>query len=112
MTAENQVNFDGDNTRHVELILASRAMRELPLNGIPETILYTSTEPCAMCAGAIYWSGIPVVVFGVSIKEVASLKDVTLMMPCREVFSTGTRKVDVIGPLREADGLAIHRKYW
>ena len=58
LTAVNTVNTDHDNTRHAELNLVSQAMRQFDADFLADCVLYTSTEPCAMCAGAIYWAGI------------------------------------------------------
>jgi tRNA(Arg) A34 adenosine deaminase TadA len=58
----------GDRTAHAERILASRAARTYDLAFLARCTLYTSAEPCAMCAGAIYWAGIGRVVYGQSEK--------------------------------------------
>lgn len=66
--------------------------------------MYTSVEPCAMCAGAAYWTGMKRVMYALSEKE---LKEITgnhpenpaLDLPCREVFAAGQRQVEVIGPI-------------
>ena len=36
-------------------------------------VLYTTAEPCAMCQGAILWSGIGTVVYGTSIRFLQNL---------------------------------------
>ena len=54
----------GDRTAHAERLLASRAARAYDLKFLARCTLYTSAEPCAMCAGAIYWAGIGRVVYG------------------------------------------------
>ena len=64
--AENTVLVDKDPTQHAELRLVSSASRKLSHAVILGSTLYTSTEPCAMCAGAIYWTGVRRVVFGTS----------------------------------------------
>ena len=79
--------------------------------------LYTSTEPCAMCAGAIYWSGIVRVVYALS---EAGLRDVvaaqegvpTMELPCREVFARGGRPVAVAGPAELPEATDVHVGYW
>jgi tRNA(Arg) A34 adenosine deaminase TadA len=53
-----------DRTAHAERLLASRAARAYDLGFLSRCTLYTSAEPCAMCAGAIYWAGIGRVVYG------------------------------------------------
>ena len=74
--------------------------------------LYTSTEPCVMCCGAIYWSRIPRVVFGCSAVELGVVAGGSLVMPSRQVFASGTRRVEVVGPVLETEALAVHRAYW
>jgi tRNA(adenine34) deaminase len=62
--AGNERELRRDPTAHAE-ILAIRAAAEA-LGGwrLPDTTLYVTLEPCAMCAGAIVLARIPVVVFG------------------------------------------------
>jgi tRNA(adenine34) deaminase len=61
--AGNERELRGDPTAHAE-ILALRAASEV-LGGwrLPETTLYVTLEPCAMCAGAIVLSRVPRVVY-------------------------------------------------
>jgi tRNA(adenine34) deaminase len=63
-TAGNERELRRDPTAHAE-ILAIRAAAEA-LGGwrLPDTALYVTLEPCAMCAGAIVLARIPTVVFG------------------------------------------------
>ena len=56
--AENTVVTGRDVTGHAELNVVRAAGIELGEASLRGATLYTSTEPCAMCAGAIYWSGI------------------------------------------------------
>ena len=79
--------------------------------------LYSSVEPCAMCAGAIYWWGISSVVCALSEERLLSLtgkhpENPTLSLPCREVFASGQRKIDVVGPLLEDEATAPHKDFW
>jgi tRNA(adenine34) deaminase len=62
--AGNERELRKDPTAHAE-VLAIRAAAEL-LGGwrLPETTLYVTLEPCAMCAGAIVLARVPTVVFG------------------------------------------------
>jgi tRNA(Arg) A34 adenosine deaminase TadA len=75
--------------------------------------LYTSTEPCPMCAGAIYWTGIGRVVF--ALPQSGLLRYVanpTLDLPCREVFARGQREIAVAGPFLEDEAGAVHEGFW
>ena len=79
--------------------------------------LYTSTEPCAMCAGAIYWSGITRVVYALGSETLEEIvtelpADSTLRLPCREVFARGGRRVEVSGPHLLEPAAAVHAGFW
>ena len=64
--ALNSVVTRNDPTGHAETNLVRAAAASLPAEVLATSTLYTSTEPCAMCAGAIYWSGIARVVYALS----------------------------------------------
>jgi len=112
LSALNTVNTDCDPTRHAELNLVSLACRRYAPEILAETTLYTSTEPCVMCAGAIYWAGIPRVVYGVSARALGRLAGGSLVVPCRDVFGAGRRGVAVTGPVLEDEGLEVHAGFW
>ena len=92
LTAENTVNTDGDLTRHAEMNLVSRSVQSLPSEILAECTLYASTEPCVMCAGAIYRAGIPRVVYGCSAQALARLTGGAFAVPCREIFDLRDQK--------------------
>ena len=112
LRAQNRVVTASDPTRHAELLVASEASRRLDVATVAGATLYTSTEPCVMCCGAIYWSRISRVVFGCSAIELGVVAGGSLVMPSRQVFASGTRRVDVVGPVLETEALAVHRAYW
>jgi len=64
--AGNQREADRDPTAHAELLVIREAARILGGWRLPDTALYVTLEPCAMCAGAIVLARIPKVVFGAS----------------------------------------------
>lgn len=55
-----------DPTAHAEMIALTAAFNALGSKYLPEATLYVTVEPCAMCAGALYWGQIGRVVFGAS----------------------------------------------
>ena len=70
----NTVLSDGDISAHPELKLAKWAARELDADTAAATTMYTSCQPCGMCAGAIDRSGLGRVVFALSNEQFAGLK--------------------------------------
>jgi hypothetical protein len=100
----------------VPLILG-QAARLLTEAELARCTLYTSTEPCAMCAGAIYWTGIGRVVFalaetGLSRYTGSHTQNPTLDLPCREVFARGQKPIVVAGPLLEDEAGKVHEGFW
>jgi len=114
LEAENTVLTEHDCTNHAELNLV-RAARHFDETTLRGCTLYTSTEPCAMCAGAIYWSGIGRVVFalaGATLIEMVGDADEDLALPCREVLARGGRAVEVSGPHLEEEARTVHEGFW
>ncbi|MFF5990720.1 nucleoside deaminase [Prauserella flavalba] len=72
--AWNTVLGDRDISAHPELKLAKWAARELDRDTAAGTTLYTSCQPCEMCAGALARSGVGRVVFALSGEQLASLQ--------------------------------------
>ena len=113
----NAVRPKGDPTQHAEMLACSEGAKLLAESELAQCTLYTSTEPCAMCAGAIYWTGICRVVFGLSetglMRYTGSHEEnPTLDLPCREVFARGQRKIEVAGSLLEAEAGKVHEGFW
>lgn len=116
--AENRaIGPDCDATGHAELEAVRAASRHHGPEALAAATLYSSAEPCAMCAGAIYWSGIGRVVYGLSEQRLLALtgnhpENPTLRLPCRELFARGQRAIEVIGPLLEDEATAAHAGFW
>ena len=117
LEAENTVVTGRDRTGHAETNLVRLAEAGLSPDRLSTAALYTSTEPCAMCAGAIYWTGVGRVVYGLA--ETALLEIVgsdpanpTLALPCREVFARGQRPTVVLGPLLTDAAREVHQGFW
>ena len=115
--AENGYMPSHDGTAHAERLLATQACTTIAPDTLRNTTLYSSAEPCAMCAGAIYWAGIGRVVYGLSEVALRGLtgnhpENPTLDLPCRDVFGSGQRATEVIGPLLEDEAAAVHAGVW
>ncbi len=60
----NQVEMLQDATAHAEMLAIGSASQYLSSWRLERCTLYTSLEPCAMCAGAILLSRVPRIVWG------------------------------------------------
>jgi tRNA(adenine34) deaminase len=104
-SAGNRVKTSGSSIKHVELetlkYVSSGYGRYLP-----DFVLYSTHEPCAMCAGACVWSRIGAVVYGVSQEDIAAYgrkhgtdeyKWRACLIPCQLVFKKGNHLIPVTG---------------
>lgn len=108
----------GGTLAHSEMNACQAAIRA----GIPREVLrtataYCSAEPCAMCAAALFYTGIGRVVYGLSNAAILHLRNARphtagLSLSCREVLATAAEPVEVIGPCLEAEAEVPHRGYW
>ena len=117
LEAENSVVTTKDCTGHAETNLVRLASRDFDREFLARCSLYSSTEPCVMCSGAIYWSGIGRVVYALSEAGLYQIvasdpQNLTMSLPCREVFSRGQRTIQVEGPVDIPEAIAVHQGFW
>ena len=116
LEAENTVVTGRDVTGHAELNLVQAASMQFDAALLRDATLYASTEPCAMCSGAIFWSGIGRVVYALGSDTLTAIvKDAgapTLALSCREVFARGGRSIEVSGPHLTEQAAAVHEGFW
>ncbi len=104
---------------HAESVLARTAAARFTPERLWQCTLVTTVEPCAMCAGTQYWAHIGRLVYGMSERRLLEVtgnhsENPTLDLPCRAVFAAGQKKIDVIGPMADAEEeiAALHRNFW
>ncbi|MEV7723627.1 nucleoside deaminase [Streptomyces sp. NPDC087917] len=115
--AENTVTTGRDATGHAETNLVRLSPARYDADFLWTCTLYTSTEPCAMCSGAIYWSNIGRVAYALGEDELLDLTGAnevnpTMALPCRSVFAAGQRDLPVIGPVAVPEARAVHAGFW
>jgi tRNA(Arg) A34 adenosine deaminase TadA len=116
LRAENAVVSSRDITAHAELNLVREATSTFDPEFLAACTLYSSTEPCPMCAGAIFWSNIRRLVYGLSEEGLYELTggdtDEVLLLSCRDVFTQGKKSIEVVGPLLEEKAREPHLGFW
>ena len=106
-----------DRTAHAEMNALRLASQQYGPAELATATLYANAEPCAMCSGGTYWSGVGRVVYALSEASLLQLtgndpENPTLALPCRMVFAAGQRPTEVIGPLREDEARLAHAGFW
>jgi len=104
-----------DVTKHAETGLISAYSPKIDRATFAASTLYTSSEPCTMCCGSIRYAGIRRIVYGTTEEQflrVIGRPPLPHPLASHEVFARTAPGVLVLGPLMEAEGLAIHEAYW
>ena len=108
-----------DTVRHAESTLALAASLNYTREFLWDCSLVTTFEPCAMCAGTIYWANIGQVIYGATEAQLLTLtgsaeENPTLDLPCRDLFARGQKAVRVTGPFAELTEELVepHRGFW
>ncbi|KAB8198956.1 cytidine deaminase-like protein [Aspergillus parasiticus] len=108
------------HVRHAEAELARNAADNYARDYLAKTTLFSTWEPCAMCAGTIYWANIGRLVYLASEKTLqgvigeGNVENLTLDLPCRTVFASGQTEVEVIGPVSGWEEKVVEdsKRYW
>ncbi|MBT3321467.1 MAG: nucleoside deaminase [Anaerolineae bacterium] len=116
LKAENSVITKRDCTGHAETNLMRLASKNYDADFLAKCTLYTSTEPCAMCSGAIFWGNVRRVVYGLTEEGLYEMVDENaeeiLYLPCRELFAIGRKEIEVRGPVLEDEARKVHEGFW
>jgi tRNA(Arg) A34 adenosine deaminase TadA len=116
LKGENTVITERDCTGHAETNLIREACKSFSPEYLAKCTLYASTEPCPMCAAAIFWGNVRRVVFGLSTERLNELvsdeSPEVFCLPSREVFARGRKQIEVLGPVLEEEGRAVHEGFW
>lgn len=89
----------------------------IPRARLRRSTIYSSGEPCAMCAAAAFYAGVGRVVYGLSAQAILHLRNAQahtagLSLSCRAVLETAAEPVQVVGPCLEDEAAVPHQGYW
>jgi tRNA(Arg) A34 adenosine deaminase TadA len=108
-----------DTVRHAETELCRRAAAAYSADFLWGCTLVTTGEPCAMCAGTMYWANVGRLVYGFEEEALLALtgahkENPTMSLSCRAVLGSGQKPIEIHGPFPEiADELIEpHRTFW
>lgn len=112
--AENTVLTDDDMIAHCEINLIHMLSGKYEADFLQNCTVYASTEPCPMCAAAIFWSGIGNIVFALpkeTFHQVAKTNNPSHVFDIKasELLSHGGRKVTVTGPVMEKQAALFYK---
>jgi tRNA(adenine34) deaminase len=78
-----------DPTAHAEMMAIRNYTADHPADNLIDATIYTTGEPCPMCAAALIWCGIGRIVYAASIHELSSHIN-QIMIPCEIVLDAAS----------------------
>jgi tRNA(Arg) A34 adenosine deaminase TadA len=104
---------------HAEAVLARTADLNFTPGYLWGCTLYTTVEPCAMCAATQYWANIGRLVYGLDERRLLELtgdhaENPTMDIPSRYIFEHSQKDIRVTGPVPEVEEeiAELHRNFW
>lgn len=115
--AWNATGENGDCTAHAETSAVRLASPLHSREALAGATLYSSAEPCVMCAGAIYWANIGRVVYGIDAVRLRVFRGERLdqrdaELFCRDVFNSSPHPIDCVGPALIEESSTSHQGAW
>ena len=120
LVLNNEIILESENTvitlnnpiNHAEMNLLNLAWKILTKEQIENSILYTSCEPCPMCTGGIFWSGIRKVVYSLPATTLGEIANDKFCGPCSTLFNRADIHTEVIGPILPEESVIDHLDFW
>lgn len=110
--AQNNQRSTEDCTGHAEVVLIRQARAALGAGATQGATVYASGEPCAMCAGAMFWAGISRVVYAATTPDIeAALGGPSLPMRCADALAGARPAVSVEGPMLRDEAVAVLSRF-
>lgn len=114
--AVNRVVPEGLSVAHAEILALSFAQRAVGSHNLDRDRrgaleLVTSSEPCAMCLGAIPWSGVGSVVCGARVEDAVRAGFDEGQRPARWCAGLRRRGIAVLRDVCRAEAAAVLRRY-
>ncbi|MEA4861187.1 tRNA-specific adenosine deaminase [bioreactor metagenome] len=112
---------EGGSAMHAETLLLFKASKRYDADFLATCTLYTNAEPCVMCTGALYWTNVRRLVYGITEKQLLQLtgsdvQNPTFDLPSDVVLSYGQKDMEVVGPATDEQLLnaiiADHKEFW
>jgi tRNA(Arg) A34 adenosine deaminase TadA len=99
-----------DPTAHGEMVAIRRCLADKGAAALRGSTLYTSGEPCAMCMGAIVWSGLARLVFAASLTQLAAKIDQIMLTSADVAAKAPFVHISITGGILSDEAMQLFAK--
>ena len=94
--AGNSVQIDNDPTAHAELSVIRKLTTRLGVPSLDDGYtIYTTFEPCPMCAAACVWANISEIVYGAGADDFEGYNPNSINIRCQEIIEQSLNSIPV-----------------
>lgn len=86
-----------DPSLHAEVNAIRQAVKTIDDDNLCGAILFSTCEPCPMCASLGVWANMTTIVYGISIEETAKLGRSRIQVSAKQIIEKSPRFIEVIG---------------
>ncbi|MFY9223565.1 MAG: tRNA adenosine(34) deaminase TadA [Blastocatellia bacterium] len=104
----NRTRLDVDPTAHAEMVVLREASKKLNNYRLLNTTLYTTIEPCSMCAGAMIWARVSRLVYGAADLKAGAIDSVFQLCSSSKL----NHQVSITNGVLEEECRAIMQKFF
>src|SRR5436189_2519664 len=106
--AGNRTRTDCDPTAHAEIVALRQAARKFGNYRLADAVVYSTLEPCAMCAGALIQARVPLLVYGATDEKAGAVESHFHLCDAPQL----NHQVEVIKGVLEADCRALMQEFF
>jgi tRNA(adenine34) deaminase len=97
-----------DPSLHAEMNVLREAARILYSGNLSGVVLFSTCEPCPMCAALAVWANISAIVFGASAAETAARGKLRILVPVQEIVKKSPARIEIFSGLLHEECLALY----
>jgi tRNA(Arg) A34 adenosine deaminase TadA len=97
-----------DPSLHAEVNAIRAAVRATGDADLCGAILFSTCEPCPMCAALAVWANVTTIVFGASIEATAARGKTRILVPARDIIARGPAMIEVVPGILAPECLALY----
>ena len=112
MKGYNTAQRDNDVSAHGEINVLRQFTKKIgnyDLDALKGYTLYTTAEPCAMCAAACIWVGVSEIVYGASVEQLLNIGSEQIDISCQTIVDKGFQKVNIVSGILAEECLALFK---
>src|SRR5881227_468699 len=106
--AGNRTRSDCDPTAHAEIVALREAARKFGNYRLASATVYSTIEPCAMCAGALIQARVPLLVYGATDEKAGAVESHFHLCDAPQL----NHRIEVIKGVLEAECRALMQEFF